>query len=115
MSLASRFVKWLNTPPDEFDWFVVIRESWQVFRHIGRHEPIPTYGTWITVKDNPPSGQDEVLTWDGKDVESFLPDTLQDGENEPFNTGKERCERFGITHWMPYPKPPTASVSSEPE
>jgi hypothetical protein len=61
------------------------------------------FGEWIAVKDRLPEGE-EVICWDGDMVTTFFPCTGSRFEDQPEN----RCEDFGITHWMPMPNPPNA-------
>lgn len=60
------------------------------------------FGHWIAVADQLPTGE-EVLYWDGQCISTFFPAT----GTEPINQARERCESFGITHWMPFPDSPS--------
>lgn len=58
---------------------------------------------WISVKYKLPIGREEVLYFDGEEVGTFMPEIGIDSEY----WSAERCSQFGVTHWMPFPKPPT--------
>lgn len=59
--------------------------------------------SWISVKERMPKirefPRNEVLTWDGIEVNMRLVGFDEDGNSYFF-----RCE--GVTHWMPLPEPP---------
>ncbi len=61
-------------------------------------------GLWIRVSDREPEGS-EVICWDGEEVSTYYPKTI-DASGEVMR----RCAMFGITHWMPMPKPPVSSA-----
>lgn len=73
-----------------------------------RREASESLHRWIPVTERLPEGQ-EVIYWDGEEVSTFFPVTGEDDGNQ----AAARCESFGITHWMPMPKAPSADPSAE--
>jgi len=63
---------------------------------------------WVSVKDDLPKRGQTVIAWaaNGKDQ---TPDLMQEAHfnGRDFVYGFHRNWMRGVTHWMPFPEPPT--------